>query len=513
MSDNTNISRLAKNTAMLYVRMLLIMVVSLYTARVVLKVLGVEDFGVYNVVAGVVAMFGFFNSAMTMATQRFLNVEMGRGDPISLNRTFKMAVNIHAIVALIVLVLSESVGIYLVNNVLNIPGERIAAANWVFQFAILGACITIVQVPYNSLIYAREKMNVYAFISIGEASLKLLLVLFLSIVNWDKLILYGFLTLCVHTIVFIIYYSYSNRNFSESKFSLFWDKSIFQKMAGFMGWNIFGQAAQMLTIQGVEMVVNVFYGVLLNAAMAVTNQVNTAITSFVSSFQTSFRPQIMKSYAANEIKEMNGLVVKASKMSFYLLYLISIPLMFNIDFLLNVWLDEVPDYSGLFCKILIWYAYLEAIGLPLVMSIMATGRNRNYQIIISIVIALNLLLTWAFLKYGFPPQVVFFIKVGISVLCLLVRLLFARRQAAMSIEKFVRGTVLPILCVLLITQPLYYTLRHFYNNGGIWFWLVLTLLLEAMVFLTVFFVGMTKNERLFVINSVRKVLRLQRANG
>lgn len=493
---------------MLYVRMLLIMVVSLYTARIVLKILGVEDFGINNVVAGVVAMFGFFNSAMTMATQRFLNVEMGRGNLDNLNRTFKMAVNIHVLVALIVFVLSETIGLYLVNSVLNIPDNRMIAANWIFQFAILGACIAIIRVPYNSLIFARERMNVFAYISIGEAVLKLLLVLFLSMVCWDKLILYGLLTLCVNVIIFILYYSYSRKKFEESKYSIIWDKGIFNKMAGFMGWNILGQTAQIFTNQGVDMIVNVFHGVIINAALGVTNQVNTAISSFVSNFQTSFRPQIMKSYAANEINEMNSLVIKASKLSFYLLYIISVPLMFNIDYVLDLWLEEVPAYSVVFCKLLIWYTYLEAIGLPLVMSIMATGHNRNYQIIISLIIGLNFILTWAFMRIGFRVESIFLVKIAISILCLVARVIFAKRQANLKITYFLNAAIKPIVIVLIITQPFYYLLRYYYMNGGIGLWLLLTLVLELLVVTTIYYFGMTRNERLFINNCISKILKI-----
>ena len=506
MSDNVNVKRIAKNTIMLYVRMLLIMVVSLYTARIVLKVLGIEDFGINNVVAGVVAMFGFFNSAMTMATQRFLNVEMGKGNSESLNRTFKMAVNIHVLVAILVLILSETLGIYLVNSVLNIPLNRLTAANWIFQFAVIGACFTIIQVPYNSLIYAREKMNVYAYISIGEAFLKLLLVFLLSIISWDKLVLYGLLILCSQALVFLLYFSYCKRKFQESNYSVIWDNSIFKQMAGFMGWNIFGQTAQILTTQGVNMIANVFYGVVLNAAMGVTNQVNTAVSSFVHNFQTSFRPQIMKSYAADEINGMNGLVIKASKMSFYLLYFISVPLMFNIDFVLSVWLEEVPSYSGIFCKLLIWYTYIEALGLPLVMSIMATGKNRNYQIAISLVLSLNLLLTWDFLKLGFRVETIFIVKIAVSLLALFIRLSFAQKQADMSITSFFKYSLKPIIYVLIITQPCYYIFQHYYDKGGGWLWLLLTLILEIVIVSTIYFVGMTSNERLFVKNGINKFI-------
>ena len=491
---------------MLYLRMLVIMVVSLYTTRVVLKVLGVEDYGVYNVVAGVVAMFGFINSAMSMATQRFLNVEMGKNDPESLNRTFKMAVNIHSIVAILILVLSETVGIYFVNHVLSIPEGRMVAANWIFQFAMLGACITVIQVPYNSLIYAREQMNIYALFSIIEAVLKLLLVFILSIGHWDKLILYGLLVLCVNALIFLMYLVYSNTHFKESRYSFIWDQSIFHRMAGFMGWNIFGQIAQMLTNQGVNIVINVFHGVLINAAIAVTNHVNSAISSFVHNFQTSFRPQIMKSYAADEIPEMNNLVIKASKMSFYLLYLISVPLMFNIDLALDVWLDEVPAYSGLFCKLLIWYSYIEALGLPLVMSIMATGRNRNYQIAISVVISLNIVLTLLAFKLHFPVASVFYIRIIVSIIGLFIRLFFSHAQAETDLARFFNGSIKPVLFVLLITQPAYYLLHRLYYIDNLWNCLFLTLVLESLVMASIYFIGMTKKERLFVNSSLSKFI-------
>lgn len=503
-SDNVNVNRIAKNTLLLYVRTFLIMIVTLYTSRVVLKVLGIEDYGTYNVVAGAVAFFGFLNSAMSMATQRFLNVEMVTGNGARLQRTFAMAMNIHLIIGIIVVLLSESIGLWLVNRVLNIPTDRLFAANWVFQFVILGMFLKIITVPYNSVILAHEQMSAYAYISILEVLLQLGLVFALTLFEIDKLILYGGLMFCVTFVIFLIYKIYVNIKYKESKFFFLWDNTIFKEMAGFLGWNVCGQLAQIFTTQGVNMVVNVFYGVVLNAAMSIQNQVTSAITMFVQNFQTSFRPQITKSYAANEFSEMKSLVIKASKMSFYLLYLISVPILFNIDLILNVWLDTVPEYTAIFCKLVIWFSYLEAMGMPLVMAIMASGMNRNYQIFVSITISLNLLLVWLFFELGFPPVTVFYIKIAIALPTLLVRMIYAKRQAFIPMRSFIVHSILPCLFVTIATWPAFYFMSTHYVERGVLFNMLLTILLEFYIIFIIWLIGLNRSEHQFVIGMINK---------
>ena len=506
-SDNINAHRIAKNTLMLYVRTFLVLIVSLYTSRVVLKVLGIEDYGTYNVVAGAVALFNFLNHAMSMATQRFLNVEMVKNDGVSLRRVFCMAMNIHIIIGFIVVILSESIGLWLVNQVLNIPADRMVAANWVFQFVVVGMFFKIIMVPYNSVILAHERMNVYAYISILEVLLQLGLVFVLNWFQVDKLILYGALMCGVILTIFLIYKLYVNAKYKESNYITLWDNSLFKEMSGFMGWNICGQLAQIFTTQGVNMVVNVFYGVVLNAAIAVQHQVSAAITMFVHNFQTSFRPQITKSYAANEVIEMKSLVSKASKMSFYLLYLISIPIIFNIDLILDVWLVTVPEYTAIFCKLIIWFSYLEAIGMPLVMAIMASGKNRDYQIFVSIALSSNLLLVWLFFKMGFPPETVFYIKIAVAVVTLFIRMFFARRQAYLSLISFLKESVLPCVIVVAITQPVVYFLSKYYETGSLYWKIGLTIILELVSLLVIFFMGMNNSERHFIQKSVLKIIK------
>lgn len=498
-------SRIAKNTIFLYIRMFVIMLVTLYTSRVILKTLGVEDYGVYNVVAGSVALFGFMNSAMSMATQRFLNFYMVKGDANILRRVFAMSLNIHVIIAVLVIILCETLGLWILNTQLNIPPDRMIAARWVYQFAIITFCISIIQVPFNSAILAHEKMNIYAVVSIVEVFLKLGVVFILSAVAVDKLLLYGALLLMVGFAIFIVYTSISYRLFKECRYKLCWDKKLFKEIAGFSGWNIFGQVAQVLTTQGVNMVANVFCGVIVNASIGITNQVSAAMSQFTSNFQTAFRPQIVKSYSAGDMSGMQKLTCQASKFSFFLLYIISVPIIFNIDSILDLWLDTVPQYSALFCKILIWYSYFEVIGMPLVISIMATGRNRNYQMLVSITIALNFILSLLFLKKGFPPEIIFYIKVIISFFVLAVRLFYAKRQASFSVGYFLKSVMLPVCIVAVIISLLQVALYEYMES-----WtsrILITFIIETILMAIIYFVGFSKNERQTVVSMIHKKIK------
>lgn len=498
-------SRIAKNTIFLYIRMFVIMLVSLYTSRVVLQALGVEDYGVYNVVAGSVALFGFMNSAMSMATQRFLNFYMVRGDDELLRKVFAMSLNIHVIIAMIVVLLTETVGLWILNTQLNIPPERMEAARWVFHFAVLTFCVSVIQVPFNSAILAHERMNVYAVISIVEVFLKLGVVFFLLNVDMDKLVLYGGLLFAVSLFIFFVYLFFTWRSFQECRYRFCWDKSLFREIAGFSGWNIFGQIAQVLTTQGVNMVANVFCGVIVNASIGITNQVSAAMSQFTHNFQTAFRPQIVKSYSSGDMDGMQKLTCQASKFSFYLLYMISVPIIFNIDAILDLWLDVVPKYSAVFCKLLIWYSYLEVIGMPLVIAIMATGRNRNYQLMVSVVIGLNFLFSWLFLRLGFSPEVIFYVKIALALFVLWVRIYYAKRQAGFSIPFFVRFVILPALLVAGVISLLQAGLRDFLMDWATRIWV--TALVEIALLSVIWFVGLTRTERQTIWSICRTKLK------
>lgn len=504
---NVNAKRIARNTLMLYVRMILIMVINIYMARIVLKVLGIEDYGIYSVVAGAVAFLGFFNSAMSMATQRFLNVELGKRESSSLRKVFNMALNIHVIIGFIIIVLAETIGLWIVNYTLNIPQERMLAANWAFQCVIFSTFFSIIQTPFNSAVFAYEKMDVYAYLSILDVCLRLALTFALEYITADKLILYSLLMLGVHILVFLLYSIYVSRAFRDCRLSIVWDTPLFKSLSGFLGWNICGQIAQVLTNQGVNMIANVFLGVLINAAISITHHVNGSISLFVNNFQTSFRPQIMKSYAAGQFHEMHQLVYKASKASFFLLYIISVPIMLNLNSLLSIWLEDVPKYSEIFCKLLIWYSYFEALGMPLVMSIMATGRNKYYQIFVSLAISLNLLFTWIFLWIGFSPEWIFYIKIAVSFLVIAVRMYFAYKQAGISYRCFFDLSIIPVLKIILITMPVYFLIDNTVENAHIAMRFFINMLFVCFIMCCIYKIGFTKSERFFVKNIVLSKLK------
>ena len=503
MSDNINTKRIAKNTMMLYIRMILIMVVTIYMSRIVLKVLGIEDYGTYNVVAGAVAFLGFFNSAMSMATQRFFNVELGKKEGGDLNSVFNMSMNIHVIIGIMVILLAETIGLWLINCKLNIPEGRMFAANCAYQCVVLSTFFSIIQVPYNSAIFAYERMDVFAYLSIFDVFLKLGLTYVLLWINSDKLILYSVLMLGVHILVFLLYSAFVSKNLNGCKIHLMWNQHIFKALSGFMGWNICGQIAQILTTQGVNMVANVFFGVVLNASIAITNQVNGAITMFVHNFQTSFRPQIMKSYAAEQYDNMSNLVYKSSKSSFFLLYFISMPILLNINFILDVWLETVPDYSAIFCKLVIWSSYLEAISMPLVMAILATGQNKYYQIFVSLFISLNIILTWLFLSRGLSPMFIFYTKIGVSFLVIGVRLFFANRQASIAVPKFFTQTIIPATKVIVITLPFYLFFNNYVETSGLLIKTLGTIAFTVIILFSIYLLGLTSGERKFILATIQ----------
>ena len=381
---------------------------------------------------------------------------------------------------------------------MNIPPERLAAANWAFQCVIFSTFFSIIQTPYNSAVFAYEKMDVYAYLSIFDVCLRLALTFLLVCFTFDKLILYSVLMLGVHILLFFLYSSYVSRKFVECRLKFVWDTQLFKSLSGFLGWNICGQIAQILTTQGVNMVANIFCGVFVNAAIAITHHVNSSIALFVHNFQTSFRPQIMKSYAAEQYKEMHQLVYKASKASFFLLYIISLPIMLNLNYILAVWLEEVPDYSAVFCKLIIWYSYFEALGMPLVMSIMATGKNKYYQIFVSIAISMNIFLTWLFLWLGFSPEWIFYVKIILSFFVIAVRMYFANRQAGVDYNEFFLYSVVPVLKIILITQPVYFLINNYTEEAHISYKILITLLFTSFIIFCIYKIGFTRNERTFV---------------
>lgn len=421
-----NNKRIAKNTLFLYVRMLLIMGVTLYTSRIVLQVLGVEDFGIYNVVGGVVVLFTFVNNAMVTSTQRFLNYELGRKDPEATERVFSASVTIHLGIALLTLVLAESVGLWFLNHYIKYPEGRNWAVMLTYQFTILATCVSIIRTPYNAAIVAHERMSFFAYISVIESVLRLFIVYLLALTRFDRLIFYSFLMFLVILIVTFCYYVYCRRSLQICRYTFFWEQGIYKRLMGFSGWSLFGGVANMGASQGLNILLNLFYGVTVNAAMSIANQVQAAVYSFVGNFQTAFNPQIVKSYASGNRAYFIDLIIRTSKYSYFLLYVISLPIYLCCEDILTLWLGEVPDHTVSFCRWMIVFSLLDSIQGPLWVSVQATGKIRDYQILMSVMILANLPLSYWFLSLGYVPEVVLGIKVLMNILIYIVRMLYLK---------------------------------------------------------------------------------------
>jgi O-antigen/teichoic acid export membrane protein len=478
------------------------MIVSLYTSRVILNVLGVEDFGIYNVVGGVVTMFGFLNGAMASATQRFLSIELGKKDIIRLKKIFNATQVIHFGIAILVLVLAESIGKWVFNMYLNISIERINSARWVYQFAVLSLMISIIQVPYNSVILAREKMSVYAYISIIDVLLKLLVVFLLKLITIDKLKLYGLLLCSVSFIIALIFRLYSKRQFEETRFQLVKDKFLYKTLINYSWWNLFGVIASISKSQGVIVILNIFFGTVVNAAQGVANQVSGAINMFVSNFQIASNPQIIKSYAINDKEYMNNLIIRTAKFSFYLIFILTLPIILEIDYILKLWLKIVPGYTAIFTVLILISAIIDAFSGPLMTALQATGKIRKYQIIVGLLLFSILPISYTCFRFGLPPYSTFIVGICISIVALVFRLLLTKDQIPeFSISYFLKELIFRNIPIVILSCIVPIIIKYNMQVGIIRLFVVaFTSILSSMVLIYV--LGLGNNEKIFIKNSI-----------
>lgn len=488
-----NSKRIAKNTVMLYIRMLLMMAVTLYTSRVILQVLGVDDYGIYHLVAGFVTMFSFISRALVTAMQRFFNVALGKGDKVYFQNLFSTSINIFILLSIIVIVVGETVGVWFVNTQLNIPEDRIDAAKWVFQLSLLVFIAEIMRTPYNAAIIAHEKMGFYAFVSIFEALLKLGIVFLLQLFVFDKLILYAMLFLTSIIITNLFFHLFCRREFAECRYRFIWDKQLFVELFSFSGWSLMGQMATVGRSQGESYLINHYHSVAINAAQGVSGQLLNAMHKFVSNFQTAFNPQLVQTYAAGEMQEHTKLLCRACKFSYFLFLLFVVPVVFNIDVLLSTWLTEVPAYSKEFCVLGLCSYLIMALGNPLITSVFAQGKIRNYQISLAIAQILGLILSFIVLKQGYVPYSIAIVSIMVQVIMFFVRLYYNNKVSHIGVKQFFTNIVLPVL----IVTPLSLVLPAFLTRFGSNIWLSLTMCAidACWVMIIVFFVGFSKMER------------------
>lgn len=507
-SHAENTKRIAKNTLMLYVRMLFSMLVSLYTSRVVLNTLGVEDYGIYNVVGGVVGMLGFLNASMSGATSRFLTFELGRGDSIRLKETFSSALIIHISIALIVFVIAETAGLWFLENKLVIPESRMTAAHIVYQLSIFSTMLGITQVPYNATIIAHEEMNVYAYVEILNVCLRLLIVYLLIIGDFDKLILYAILLFLVSLLVIGIYRFYCIFHYKETKFHFLWRKDILKPMLNFSGWDLYGNISVMFRQQGVNMLMNMFIGPIVNAASAIANSVGGVVMSFVGNVVTAFRPQIIKSYAAKDYNEMFRLINFAVKIISVLFLMIAIPIIFEMHFILAVWLNIVPEYAVDFCRILIITYFFTTITSILNIGIHASGKIFLISFISGTLIWMAVPVIYFLLKNGFHPNWAYYCNGSVSVIVVFVNMCILKYLIRkFSIKNFLLNGILGSLIIgIIILFTVYYI--HIHVEYG-WIRLTVTVLISIMeASILTFFLLLNKETKILIIQQSKRIMHL-----
>lgn len=502
IADNNK--RIAKNTLLLYVRMLFSMLVSLYTSRVVLSTLGVEDYGIYNVVGGSVAMFSLFSSSLSSSSSRFLTFELGRNDLERLKKVFSISLWIHIALAVVVFVLLETMGVWFLNHRMTIPSERLVAANWVFQASMFSFILGLFAVPYNASIVAHERMSAFAYIGILDVVLRLLIVLFIAYIPWqfDRLIVYSLLLVAVGLLLQSIYFRYCRKNFEECRTRLYFDRKYWNEMSAFAGWNFIGCTAGLLKDQGVNILLNLFVGPVLNAARGIAMSVNVAIGSFAGNFMTALKPQITKSYAAGQYDYMNSLVERGSRFAFYILLILTLPILLETDFVLTLWLKDYPEHTVNFVRLMLLLSMLDILSNTLITLQAATGKIRNYQLAVGGMLMLNFPLSYLCLKRGFPPESVFVVGLLVSFCCLILRLVLLKRMVSLSVRNYLRNVCLNVLVVFLASSVIPVTFRMGMEEGWLRF-ISLTLLCLVCSSVIIFFIGCSFSERQFILERVR----------
>ncbi len=498
--------RIAKNTLLLYVRMIFMMVVSLYTSRVVLNALGVEDFGIYNVVGGVVTMFSVISGSLSAAISRFITYELGKGNLSKLNKIFSASVTIQLLLSLIIVVLVETIGVWFLNTKMTIPAERMVAANWVLQLSIVTFVINLISVPYNAAIIAHERMSAFAYISLLEAAGKLVIAFLIMASPLDRLIFYSILTCAVAILIRFTYGMYCKKHFTECTYHFNWDSGLLKQMFGFAGWNFIGASSSILRDQGGNIIINLFHGPTVNAARGIAIQVNCAVSGFVTNFMTALNPQITKSYAAGDREYMMTLIYQGARLSFYMLLLLSLPILVNTHYILVAWLKLVPEHAVLFVQLTLIFAMSESISNPLITAMLATGRIRNYQIVVGGLQMLNLPISYIFLRIGCLPESVLIVAICISQCCLAARLYMLRGLIGLSAKRYLKDVYLNILIVAFLSA-IVPSLLSLYASESFLSFVAISLMAMASTVAAEFFIGCNSKERRFVEAKAKALIR------
>ena len=499
-----NNKRIAKNTFFLYCRQLITMGVSLYTVRVILDVLGAEDYGIYNVIGGIVSLFSFLSGTMASATQRFLSFEMGKQENSSLIKVFSVSMHTYLLLVGIILLLSETIGLWFVNNQLTIPEERLVAANVVYQSSILSFIITLLCIPYNASIIAMERMNVFAYSSIVDAGLKLIIACFLSYFAMDQLKVYAILIFISIASVQLYYVWYCRRYFDFCRYSHCKDLKLFRIMLSFAGWNMIGALANILRGHGLNILINLFFNPVLNAAYGIAFQVNNAITSLTNNFYTAVRPQLVKLYASGNSKEMLDLGYQSSRFAFYLMLIIVVPIMLNTNKILSIWLQDVPEYTVIFLRIIIVSSLIEVLSIPLANMLQASGKIKIYQMTVSVLFLSNIPISYLLLHLDYCPEITLLVNLLLIILSMFPRLYICKNIIGLSINEYFQKVIIRISITIIFLVLFFYISMPLFFNRNIYISILIQIFLVGIL---IYITGFSRKEKIFIIKQFKQRIK------
>lgn len=507
MTDTSqNNKRIAKNTMLLYFRMLFIMIISLFTSRINLQSLGAEDFGIYNVVGGVVAMFSVFSGSLATAISRFITFELGKDNKERLSKVFSTAVSIQFLLSLSIIIVAEFAGVWFLNNKMIIPEDRLNSANWVLQLSIFSFAVNLISVPYNAAIIAHEKMSAFAYISIFEVVMKLLICYYLFISPIDKLVTFSVLLFVLSISLRLIYGMYCKKHFEECHYNLILDKKLFKEIAGFAGWSSFTLVAYSLYNSGLNILLNLFFGPVVNAARGIAVQVQNAVQGFSRNFQTAINPQIIKSYAEGDLQRVYSLIFIGSKFSFFLVFFLSLPIILEADIILSIWLKDVPEHTVAFVRLILVIVTIDSIGGPLYCAQQATGKIRNFQLITGILMLMILPVSYIALKFGAEAEAVYIVYISILSIVQLISIVLINRMIKMPLIGFLKEVGLKIMFVVVTSIILPLTVYHYFSNGTTAFFIVcITCVMSTVI--SIYFCGLSQKERSLVNSKIIKSIK------
>ena len=504
-SSSVNNKRIAKNTLLLYFRMLFLMLISLYTSRVILNALGVEDYGIYNVVGGFVSMFALISSALTSACSRFINFELGKGISERLNVVFSTAVTIQWVLAILVAALSEAIGVWYVNNVMVLPPERLTAANWCFQFSVFNFCMNLITVPYNASIIAHEKMKAFAYVSIFQGLAQLGISFMVYYEPFDRLVFYALMLMILQFLIRYMYQVYCRKHFNECHYRFVIDKPLLKHMFSYSLWHLVGNGSAILKGHGVNLLLNFFYGPVVNAARAIASQVDHAVNQFASNFMMAINPQITQSYSRGELKSMFQLVNRGSRFSFYFLFILAFPVIINVDYILHIWLKEVPAHTSAFVQLTLISMMIGSVSSSLMKAQDATGDVRNYQLVVGSILLLNLPLSYLFLYFGLVPEIVVVVAIVVEILAFIARMyMLPLTVKGFKPSLFLRDVILKCCIVALLAAPVP-TLVYIYLPENFYTFILNVCLCLLCSMVIIYYVGCNANERAIIVAAVNKI--------